>query len=188
MASFGAKMPLFAPFATEPEAALPTYGETVNIGKLVKADLTVTLASGELWADDALAESLELFASGSIAMETDDIADEVASVLYGATVTEKQVDYNDGDNPPYGGLVYYKTLVRGGKPLFKGYFYPKTKAALGNDSAATKSSSVTFGTANTTLKVLRCNTGVWRRTKEFSDEAECISWCSEQLQPAASEG
>ena len=92
MASFGAKNPYFAPIESEPEGTLPVYkGEPVKIGRLVKADLTLTMASGKLYADDELAESAEEFVSGSIAMETDDILDTVASVIYGATVKEKTV-------------------------------------------------------------------------------------------------
>ena len=56
MAQFGAKCPMFAPFKTEPAAALPTYDTAVTVGALVSANLTVNLASGELYADDALKE------------------------------------------------------------------------------------------------------------------------------------
>ena len=56
MAQFGAKRPRFAPVATTPAGALPTYTyeKAVTIGKLVQANLTVTNASGELYADDGL--------------------------------------------------------------------------------------------------------------------------------------
>ncbi len=79
MAQFGAKRPVFAPIKTTPDGALPTYDyeKKVTIGKLVKADLTVTNASGELYGDDALAEKVDMFASGSLALETDDKTDEV---------------------------------------------------------------------------------------------------------------
>ena len=52
MAQFGAKRPRFAPVATTPDNALPTYNfeSVVTIGKLVAANLTVTNASGELYA------------------------------------------------------------------------------------------------------------------------------------------
>ena len=76
MAQFGAKRPVFAPIKTTPDGALPTYDyeKKVTIGKLVKADLTVTNASGELYGDDAPAEKVDMFASGSLALETDDYA------------------------------------------------------------------------------------------------------------------
>ena len=55
MASFGAKYPYFNPVAEEPEGKLPVYKdqEPVRVGRLVKADLTVNLASGKLFADDS---------------------------------------------------------------------------------------------------------------------------------------
>lgn len=144
MASFGAKYPYFNPVAEEPEGKLPVYKdqEPVRVGRLVKADLTVNLASGKLFADDGLAESVEEFSSGSIAMETDDMEDPVAGVVYGCTVEGKMVRYNVGDDPPAGGLAYFKKLMRRKKVLYKGYFYPLVKAALGNDTAQTKTDSI----------------------------------------------
>ena len=193
MASFGAKNPYFAPIESEPEGALPVYkGEPVKIGRLVKADLTLTMASGKLYADDELAESAEEFVSGSIAMETDDILDTVASVIYGATVKEKTVVYNTSDNPPPGGLAYYKKLMRHGKLVFKGLFFPRVKAALGNDAAQTKADSITFGTSTTNFTVSNANNGDWRFTEEFETEDAALAWVkamlgfkAEELTPAA---
>ena len=193
MASFGAKNPYFAPIESEPEGELPVYkGEPVKIGRLVKADLTLTMASGKLYADDELAESAEEFVSGSIAMETDDILDTVASVIYGAAVKEKTVVYNTSDNPPPGGLAYYKKLMRRGKLVFKGLFFPRVKAALGNDAAQTKADSITFGTSTTNFTVSNANNGDWRLTEEFETEDAALAWVkamlgfkAEELTPAA---
>lgn len=182
MASFGAKQPYFAKIKEEPDAALPVYeGEPVRIGRLVKADLSLTMASGKLYADDELAESAEEFISGSIAMETDDLLDDVASVIYGAEVKEKRVVYNTGNNPPPGGLAYYKKLMRRGRIVYKGYFYPRVKAALGNDTAQTKTDSITFGTNTTNFTVYAANNGDWRHTEEFQTEQEAIAWVKAQL-------
>ena len=155
MAQFGAKRPIFAPTKTTPDNALPTYDyeHVVTVGKLVKADLTVTNASGELYADDALAEKVDMFASGSLALETDDKTDEVHAAIHGATkdTQSSEVTDSDGDVAPRGGLCYYKVIIRNGVRYFKGVFHPLVKAILGNDSAATKGSSITFGTSATTF-------------------------------------
>lgn len=155
MAQFGAKRPIFAPTKTTPDNALPTYDyeKVVTVGKLVKADLTITNASGEIYADDALAEKVDMFASGSLALETDDKTDEVHAAIHGATkdTQSSEVTDSDGDVAPRGGLCYYKVIIRGGVRYFKGVFHPLVKAILGNDSAATKGSSITFGTSATTL-------------------------------------
>ncbi len=162
---------MFAPFKTEPENALPEYDALLNIGALVKADLTVNLASGELYADDALQEQISEFASGTIAMETDDMTDDVAQKVYGATAgtgESGELLFNKGDTPPYGGLGYYKVLMRNGDRIYKACYYPKVRAALGNDSAATRGNAITFGTTPTTFTVFACNSGDWRITKEFT--------------------
>lgn len=187
MASFGAKNPYFNTIVEEPEDDLPTYAEAgpVKIGKLVKADLTVNMASGKLYADDELAESVDEFSSGSLAMETDDMEDEIASKVYGCTVKEKEVSYKAGDSAPLGGLAYYKVLMRKGVKFFKGFYYPRVKAILGNDSAATKADSITFGTNSTTFTVFRCNSDDWRKTETFTTEAEALAWVKSKLTPAA---
>jgi len=174
-------MPLAAPVKTEPTGERPTYDAIVTIGRLVKADMTVQIASGKLFADDALAESVDEFTSASIAMETDDMVDDVASVLYGAEVDDGEVQYRAGDFQPLCGLTYYKTLMREGVKYYKGYYYPRVKAVLGNDSAATKGDTVTFGTNQTTFTVFRCNTDEWRITAEYDDETDVVGWCREML-------
>ncbi len=189
MASFGAKYPYFCPVKEEPDDARPTYdGEPVRIGRLVKADLSITLASGQLYADDQLAESVDEFVSGSVAMETDDMTDDTAAVVYGATVEDGTVHYNVGDDPPKGGYGYIKKLMRNKTVLYKAYFYPLVKAVLGNDSAATKSNSITFGTTTTTFTIFACETGDWRDTHEAATEAEALAWLKAQFGGAAPGG
>ncbi|WP_300763778.1 hypothetical protein [uncultured Oscillibacter sp.] len=177
MASFGAKNPYFRKIKEEPEGKLPVYEDNpVKIGRLVKADVTLQMASGKLYADDELAESVDEFVSGSLAMETDDMLDDVASEVYGVQVEGKQVRYNIQDDPPPGGLAYYKKLMRRRRVLYKGIYFPLVKASLGSDTASTKTDSITFGTTNTTFIIFPCNSGDWRFTEEFATEEEAIAW------------
>ena len=181
MASFGARLPRFAPIKEGTEDQTPEYDKSVLIGRLIKADATPNFASGKLYADDQLAESVDEFVNATIAMETDDITDKVASVIYGATVKNKEVRYNSDDTAPFGGLTYIKVLMRKGKKIFKSYYFPKVKAVLGSDSAQTKSDNITFGTSQTTFTVFQNNDGDWRFTHEFEKEAEAKAWCKEKL-------
>lgn len=167
MAEFGAKYPCFCKSGA-------TAG--VVLGKLVAANLTVTLASGELYADDALDEQLSEFASGSIAMETNDLTDDNAEEIFGCDVTEGVVTYNVGDTAPAGGLGYIKALMRNKTKYYKGIYYPVARAALGNDNAQTKGSSITFSTAQTTFTIMADDNGVWRKTKTFDTEAAAKAW------------
>ena len=111
-----------------------------------------------------------------------------AAEVYGCTVEEKKVHYKAGDSAPLGGLAYYKVLMRKGVKLFKGYFYPRVKAVLGNDNAATKADSITFGTNSTTFTVFRCNSDDWRITEELTTEAAAKAWVKEQLKGTVTPG
>lgn len=183
MASFGAKNPRFAPIETEPAGILPTYGEIVTVGSLIKADRSIQYASGKLYANDELAESVDEFVSGAVAMETDDLEDEVAVSIYGAEVASKEVHYKAGQTAPLGGLTYYKVLMRKGVKFFKGYFYPRVKAVMGNDTAQSKSDSITFGTESTTFTLFRCKSDDWCITETFpaTEESAVIAWCDSKL-------
>ena len=155
MAKFGAKYPCFKPASA---------GSGSVLGKLVSANLTVNLASG------------------SLAMETDDMTDAVAGVVYGATVSNGVVTYKSTDTAPYGVLAYYKVLMRSGVKSYQGYCYPKAKAALGNDNAQTKGSSITFQTTQTTFTIMADDsTNTWRETKSFSSESDAIAWVKSKV-------
>lgn len=187
MAAIGARFPMFAPFeGLEPDAALPKYGEKIVLGRLVKAEVTITNAKGEFYADDVLAEQIEEFASGAVAMETDDMEPKVANIIYGAAYDEEtnELTFKGDDVIPYGGLCYIKTLRRKGTAIFKGYYYPKVKAAIGNDSAATRGNSITFGTTPIPFTVFQSNEGTWKQMAEHPTFAEAKAWCDEKLAKA----
>ena len=181
MASFGAKYIKFAPVKSEESGKLPTYDAAVEIGALVKADLTVNLASGEIYANNMLDERMEEFISGTLAVEVSDMTDEVESTIFGSTLKEKELIDNTADEIPYGGLGYYKSLTRGGKKLFKAYFYPKVKAIQGNDSAVTKGSSITLSGSPLTFTVFEPDTGDWRYRETFESENEAVAYIDEKL-------
>ena len=172
MADFGANYPCFCP-----DGASKTG---VVLGKLVSANLTVNLASGELYADDGLAEQLSEFASGSIAMETDDLSDANAEAVYGCTVSDGVVTFNKEDTAPRGKLGYYKVLMRQGVKYYKACFYPRVRAAVGNDNAQTKGSSITFQTTSTTFTVFADDSGAWRKTKTCTTADEAKTWLNTQ--------
>lgn len=171
MAEFGAKHPCFKP---------NNAAAGLILGKLVSANLTVNLASGELYADDGLAEQLSEFSSGAVAMETDNMADNVASGTYGCAVSNGVVTYNKNDNPPEGILGYYKVLMVNGVRKFRAYIYPRAKAAIGNDNAQTRGNSITFQTSQTNFTIFDNGNGDWRKTRTCDTEAEAIAYVNSE--------
>lgn len=185
MAYVGLKHPCFAPIATEPAGSIPTYGSGISLGKAIAANLSVNFASGELDADDEIAEHEEEFRSGNIACETDEMQDAPATVVYGATSEGGEIKYNKNDTPPYGGFGYYRKKKRNNVAYWKGFFYPRVKATVGNENAQTKGQSISFQTNSTTLMVLPCKSGDWRiLSEDLTSEAAAEAWVDSKLNVA----
>ena len=177
MAAFGAKYINFAPIKTEPDTGMPTYEAAVNLGELVKAELSITLASGEIYGDDRLVEKVEEFSSGTLSIEVVDMTDEIEAKVFGSNYSEEGLLVDKtSDTIPYGGVGYYKSMIRNGKKCYKAYFHPKCKAAAGTDSANTKSSSISLASTPFSFTVFEPNDGDWRYRKTFSTEAEAKAW------------
>lgn len=171
MAAIGANYPCFKP---------NDGASGVVIGKLVSANLSINLATGQLDADDHVAESASEFHSGSIAMQTDDLEDEKAKVIYGCSVSEGVVTYNTDDKMPEGTLAYFQTLMRKGVKFYKAFIYPRAKAAIGNINVQTKGSSITFQAANINWTILADEEGNWMDHKTFSTAKEAKDWINEK--------
>lgn len=167
MAKFGLKYPCFKP-----------HGESTGVvlGKAVAANLTITNAEGEIFADDALAESESRFASGSLATELDDMTDAVASKVYGHTVADGELTANVDDEAPEGVLGYYMAVKRGGVVYYIARAYQRAQAQLGNENSQTRGGSITFQTTNTTFKIKPDDNGDWKMQKTFTTEAAARAW------------
>ncbi len=184
MAKFGAKYPVFAVINSEPSSALPTYGTGFNIGGMVSANLTINYAAGQLYADDKLKEDVNEFSSGTLAIETDDITNNAAATIYGATIESGAIKYVDTDTPPVGGFGYITAKMKDGVKSYVAYFYPKVKGVRGNDNASTKNNSISFGTNTVTFTVYAPNSGGYQYTQEFSNEADAKAWIDNKLNVA----
>lgn len=170
MGAFGANYPCFQPHG----------GQGIVMGKLVSANFTPNIVKGEQHGDDTTVEQVSEFISGTVAMETDDMTDQVASVVYGAKIEDGAVIYNKDDVAPLGNLAYYKAVRRDHKNYYQAYLYPLARAEIGNDSAQTKGSSITFQSAQTNFTVFTDENGRWREVKTFEDKATARAWCAKQ--------
>lgn len=184
MAGFGARYICFAPFSgEEPEETLPKYGQMINFGKLVKAELTVTMASGKIYGDDVLDESIDEFISAALSVETTDLTLEHEAVIFGSKKEEEGDELSDSieDTIPYGGIAYIKVIMRKGKKIFRAHYHPKAKATFGTDSANTKTESITMASTPTSFTIFAPNVGKWRYRQEFDTFSEAKAWCDEKL-------
>lgn len=173
MAKYGAQYPYVAQIATEPAGALPTYkpdGRT--IGKLNKLSLSLTMASGEIYGDDGLAEKVEEFVSGTGTLTTTDLTPEDYGYLTGAAVNGETGEVTDGgsDSAPLFGLGYVVVLRRAGATVYRANWLPKVQASKPGEEASTKSNSLSLSGHDIPLTVYAAENGQWRMMQDFTGE------------------
>lgn len=138
MARFGAQYPCF-------KAASGTAG--IVLGKLVSANMRINKANAELYADDGLAESDYSPLSVQVDVELDDMTDEIASELFGQTLSQSgELSVTTEDAAPIGVLGYYTVHRRGGVRKYVARVYTNAQAQPGDENAQTKGSSTSFQT------------------------------------------
>lgn len=170
MASIGLKYVSWGQMASEPAAAIPTYSTVVELGKAVSANLTITNAEAELYANDMLAEYVAEFVSAELTMEVDNISLENQAKLYGATYAEGEMKVGAEDTAPYGGIGGYQVLMVNGVRKYRAWVFPKAKASIPDWTGTTKGQSVSFGTQPINMRIAAPKEGTWYYLKEFDTE------------------
>lgn len=183
MANYGAKSPMFAPFAgAEPQSSAPVYGTGVIIGKLVSCGITPNTAEGKLPADNTIAEYLSLVTDEDVALETDDLILANSLILFGAHMKGNDIVYRQGDVSPYGGYAFYHTAMRNGIAYHIGHFFPKVRATRGAKTYNTRGDTIEFGTTQIPMKALFTNAGdIEEESEAFTTEEAAYAWCASKL-------
>lgn len=184
MAKLGLKYMAWAPMATEPDAAIPTYtsGKGIVVGRMVSINVAISNSEGELYADDMLAEYASEFSSADLTADVDNISLENQAAMYGAHYsTDGEFTANADDSAPYGGVGGYQVLQISGVKKYRAWFYPKAKAAIPDFDGTTKGNSISFGTQPIKMKIASPKYGPWYYAKEFDTEAAAKSYINGKL-------
>lgn len=181
MAKIGYKKFYWAKMATEPETSIPTYKKGLLLGKAVSANLAVTNAEGELYADDQLAEYIKEFSSAQLTAQVDHISLENQATVYGAQYVDDELLHNVNDTPPYGGTGGFQTLIHENVRKYRAWVFPKAKASIPDEDMTTRGNNVSFGTQPIDMKIMAPKFGPWKRVKEFSTEAAADAYVQNML-------
>lgn len=185
--AFGAEYARFAPFAAaETETAAPTYGEAFSLGGVVSATETPNLTAGNLYSDNKETLRKDAVSSYTIALTTDGLINKDAATLYGAEFDETsgELRRDTDDSPPFGGFAYIRNVATEDDEYYKGYFYPKAKAAPAADGANTRGQNITYSTTNvnlTAMKTKHKGTKVRIESKNFETFGEAAAWVDGKL-------
>jgi phi13 family phage major tail protein len=181
MAKIGLKYPVYAP-ATEAGSTI-TYGTGAVLAKAISANISIENNNVKLYADDAIAESDNSFASGTVTIGIDDLYDTAKVAL---------LDYIEGDtidsdtgakelsvgtaSPAYVGFGFYGKVIRNKVPYWRAIWLKKVQFAEPSDELATKGESVEFSTPELEGTIMMAADGKWKEEATFSTESGAKAW------------
>lgn len=182
MAYIGAKYPVFAPIATQPAGAIPTYSAGAVVGRAIEMNESVEFNDAPLYSDDAQSENDKSFKKGKFSTGLDDLTRAIKKLWFGMTEVAEggQTVLKDAAtyDSPYGGFGFYRIRKKGGVRTIEGHWYYKTKWTRPNNEAKTKGESVEWQTPKVEGEIMAVEdtVGSWHGEVEFATEAEAVAW------------
>ena len=187
----GIRKALWAKIAAEPDAAHPTYDNTVlDLGAAVKGTLAITTATLSIYGDDVEQLRDEAFVSAQVDVETTCSDLELNASVYGHTYDASTgEDSGKDDHAPYGGYGYIEpVLLKDKSVVFRATFLRRVCAIASSEKsdAATRADSITVQNNVVSFACSADATGSWRVRKEFTGdgaEAAALAWINTQFAP-----
>ena len=185
---------LFYATITEDKDGNETYGTPVQLAKAISADLSIELNEATLYADDGQAESVKEFKSGTLSLGVDDIGNEAAAALVGATVDSNGVLISGGEDTAKYVAVGFRAKKANGK--YKYYWLYRVLFGIPATNLATKGDSITFSTPTIEGTIFRRNkvdpnnNHPWKAEVTASESNNSIisKWYTNVYEPTYSSG
>lgn len=193
MAKYGAKYLQWAPFAAsnpEPDSSLPKYGTPVNLGETVSVSDSPSFVEGKIYGDNALAEYVNEFKECPIDVEVTELANSVASSIFGATLGSESDDtdlkFSGSDNAPYGGIGFYITKIVDNVVKYQGVYYPKVKAAMQGETYQTKGENIALTGGKVKFTGVTAKNGQWKiLSADLESESAAKTWVDAKIVAAS---
>lgn len=160
MATVGLK-DLYMATITE-TSGVETFGTPERLAKAIKAEISVEVAEGVLYADDAVDEIVKEFVKGSIKLTVNDLEQAKVAALLGQYIdSDKVVFAGENDEPPYIALGFRAKKSSGGK--YRYVWLYKVKFKIPNESFETKGDGINFVTPELEGEFIkRDSDGMWK--------------------------
>lgn len=165
---FKACMPVIAQYNAAENGTI-TYSEGKRVGKLMKVDVNPTFENVKVFADDSIAEEINIFKNAAVTLGTNHIPSDCEPVMFGNTydAQKRSAEYGEDDNGQYVGFgsVYCKKID--GKDVYYMEWLHKVKFVLPNESRTTKGETISFNTPSITGTAYADTNGKWRTVDNF---------------------
>ena len=154
MATIGLDKLYFAPITLSANG-YESYGTPVQLAKAISASLTVELAEGTLYADDALSEKVSEFKSGKLSLGVDDIGIQAARILTGATVDQNGVLVSSTEDTPMPVAIGFR--AKKSDCTYRYYWLYKVLFSVPGAELNKKGDSISFSTSKIEGTIMRRN-------------------------------
>ena len=166
------------------ELVTGSYTNPFHIGDAMRANLSISMAEGSLYANNRRKEHKEKFDNGSLELGVDDMEDEVQAKLYGhgtKKITAGEKEYNvivskSADRSKSFGVGFYQTVTRNDVDKYRVIVLKKVQFSEPTDEAETATDSITMNGRTTTGTILTDDDGEWKNdvTVDTPEEAEAL--------------
>lgn len=187
MALIGLKYPVVGKYNESGGAVSHTDG--MVLAKAIQADMSINIFSATLYADDGLSESDKGFQDGTIGLNVDDLSQDAAKFIFGASEAAggvtgddatKMLVYKGDDDVPDVGVGFYAPRKKSGVRSYRAIFFTRVKFGYPNETIDTKGEQITYGTPTIQGAIQLDATGVWKREITVADEAKAVAWLKTQ--------
>lgn len=139
-----------------------TYATPTVMAKAIKVDLSVSIAEGSLYADDALNYSVKEFVKGKITLNVADLTNEVIAELLGWETDRDGVIYagkENGEEPPIFALAWASKKPEG---KFRYLWLYEVKFTIPSESYETKGDQIKILTPTIEGEFIKRPDGRWK--------------------------
>lgn len=138
-----------------------TYETPIELAEVMTADLSVTTAEANLFANDVLSESVKEFVKATLKLGVKDIATEKLADLLGQAVDKNEVVWAGKDDEPP--IVAIGFRARKTKGRFRYVWLLKGKFKIPSEKYETKGESIKFNTPEIEGEFMaRKKDGLWK--------------------------
>ena len=194
MATVGLSKPKYAVYTADNGTV--TYNDGGVLAKAIECSIEInSTEDNNLYADNGIAESVRMFANGTLTLKTDDLTPEVSAAILGlhtqsvgtiAGVTDTNVNeivYDDRQVTPYLGIGMIVKKIKNGVTMWRGIVLPKVMFSINSDSATTQGESIEWQTPELSATIMRDDTAnhQWKREAVFTTEAQAEAYINSKL-------
>ena len=170
MAQYKACCPVIAPIVSEKDGVI-TYGKGMILDRLMNVKVSPEYESPTVFADDGIAEQMNLFKSAAVELGTTTIPVDAEPIIFGNTYDEENNTITDKseDNGSFCGFGFFICERIDGKNVYKLHWLKKVKFKVPSDEFETKGETINFKTPTISGTAYEDCTTEWRHREILAD-------------------